>query len=166
MSCRRDGSLPLAAEPRRAQRLVRIPRLSRRTHAPQPPVLCRRAWTPGRRLSGRRRCVDSRWDLPSRTGAAVVLAGGTEADRSAMWPYAELHRRARDGPRSACKAAGPRKDRSTLPGSSTADTWLPPPPAARVSALVEQTLAAPAARPARSEARAEPARAVSRRSLR
>lgn len=30
------------------------------------------------------------WYLPSRTGAAVVLAGGTETDRSAMWPYAEL----------------------------------------------------------------------------
>ena len=30
------------------------------------------------------------WYLPSRTGAAVVLAGGTESDRSAMWPYAAL----------------------------------------------------------------------------
>lgn len=30
------------------------------------------------------------WYLPSRTGAAVVLAGGSESDRSAMWPYAAL----------------------------------------------------------------------------
>jgi uncharacterized protein len=30
------------------------------------------------------------WYVPSRTGAAVVLAAGSESDRSAMWPYAEL----------------------------------------------------------------------------
>ena len=47
-------------------------------------------------------------------------------------------------------------------GYVAADTTCGP----RLRALVEQTLAAPAARPARSEARAEPARAVSRRSLR
>ena len=168
VSCRCDGSRPLAAEPRCAQRLVRIQWLSRRTHAPQPPSgLCRRARTPGRRLSGRLRCDDSRV-VPAVAnrrcrGACRRHRNGSECDVAVRRATSACSRRPAIRVQSCWSSKG-LFDNPWIKhgGYLAADPTCGP----RLRAMVEQTLAAPAARPARSEARAEPARAVSRRSLR